>query len=35
MSARLYLNRHASPGVWRGAGLGFGMSLLSMLWLGG
>ena len=35
MSARLYLNRHSSPGVWRGAGLGFGVSLLSMLWFGG
>ena len=32
MSARLYLGLHASPGVWRGAGVGFGMSLLSMLW---
>ena len=32
MSAQLYLNRHASPGVWRGVGLGFGMSLLSLLW---
>ncbi|MGB3852550.1 MAG: PA-phosphatase [Tunicatimonas sp.] len=35
MSARLYLDLHPAAGVWRGAGLGFGVSLLSMLWLGG
>jgi hypothetical protein len=35
MSARLYLDLHPAPGVWYGAGLGFGVSLLSMLWLGG
>ncbi|MGB3777805.1 MAG: hypothetical protein WA960_05570 [Tunicatimonas sp.] len=35
MSARLYLDLHAESGVWRGAGLGFGVSLLSMLWFAG
>lgn len=35
MSARLYLDLHSTQGVWRGAGLGFGVSLLSMLWFGG
>ncbi len=35
MSARLYLDLHAASGVWRGAGLGLGVSLLSMLWFVG
>lgn len=32
MSARLYLDLHSARGVWRGAGMGFGVSLLSILW---
>ena len=32
MSARLYLDLHSAKGVWLGAGIGFGVSLLAMLW---
>lgn len=35
MSARLYLDLHSAKEVWLGAGIGFGMSLLSMLWFAG